>query len=296
MGGLKILLTGANGFIGRNLLRHLEPKFSVLGLQRTIATEPFCLQVDFNDQIGLEQIFQSFQPDVVIHLASNTNRTRAMHELPKFIDANLNLTNQLLLAGISLQTPPKFIFLSSAEVYGPQSGCLDESTITNPVSPYGISKVCAENLLALYNRNYGISAHILRVFNVYGNGQDPGFFFADLMRAYREGTVFEMTAGEQKRDFIYIQDLIRAIEIFIHRPNLLECVNISSGNAISLSRVVEIFNDKVKGQLVVSKTLPYRANEIWEIAGNNSKLIRLGFQLLFSIDNGIEVMLEHEKV
>lgn len=296
MGGLKILLTGANGFVGRNLLTHLLPNYAVLGLQRTSPEHPYCLQVDYNDPTRLEAIFQSFQPDVVIHLASNTSRTRAMHELPRFIDANLHLTNQLLLAGITLPQPPKFIFLSSAEVYGPQTGCLDESTQTNPVSPYGISKVYAEELLELYHRNYGIAVHVLRVFNAYGNGQDPGFFFADLMRAYRESKVFEMTGGEQKRDFIYIQDLVRAIEMFIYRPNLFECVNISSGIPISLAHVVEVFSEKVKGQLEVSKTLPYRANEIWEISGNNSTLNGLGFNLLFSLEQGIEAMLGHEKV
>lgn len=292
MDQIKVLVTGANGFIGTHLMPFLQSTYEVLGLQRNGADRIGYKQVDYSNQSEINSIFKSFKPHVVIHLASNTSRTRSMSELPQFLESNVQLTNAILLAGSTLSKPPKYIFLSSAEVYGPQSGSLSEDSPLNPASPYGISKVYSEELFDFYHRNYGVSAHILRLFNAYGVGQNKGFFFADLLDAYKSKREFQMTRGEQKRDFIYIGDVVRAIEMFIHRPVILEYVNLSSGNALSLNAITALFNEKVKGSLTVNQCLPYRTNELWEVSGNNSRLLSLGFTMNFTIEMGLNAMLE----
>lgn len=292
MDQIKVLVTGANGFIGTYLMPFLQSTYEVLGLQRNGADRIGYKQVDYSNQSEINSIFKSFKPHVVIHLASNTSRTRSMSELPQFLESNVQLTNAILLAGSTLSKPPKYIFLSSAEVYGPQIGSLSEDTPLNPASPYGISKVYSEELFDFYHRNYGVSAHILRLFNAYGVGQNKGFFFADLLDAYKSKREFQMTRGEQKRDFIYIGDVVRAIEMFIHRPDILEYVNLSSGNALSLNAITALFNEKVKGSLTVNQCLPYRTNELWEVSGNNSRLLSLGFTMNFTIEMGLNAMLE----
>ena len=292
MDQINVLVTGANGFIGTYLMPFLQSKYKVLGLQRNGADRVGYKQVDYTNQSEINSIFESFYPRVVIHLASNTSRTRLMSELPQFLESNVQLTNALLLAGSTLSNPPKYIFLSSAEVYGPQSGSLSEDTPLNPVSPYGISKVYSEELFDFYHRNYGISAHILRLFNAYGIGQNCGFFIADLLNSYQSKREFQMTRGEQMRDFIYIDDVVRAIEMFIHRPDILEYVNLSSGNPLSLNAITTLFNEKVKGSLTVNQCLPYRTNELWEVSGNNSRLLSLGFTVNFTIEMGLNAMLE----
>ena len=296
MDQIKILVTGANGFIGTYLLPLLKTSFDVLGLQRAGVESSGMMNVDYCNQSELNSIFNSFQPNVVIHLASNTSRTRSMSELPLFLESNVKVTNAILLAGSTLSKPPKYIFLSSAEVYGPQSGRLSEDAPLNPASPYGISKVYSEELFSFYHRNYGISAHILRLFNAYGVGQSKGFFFADILDAHKNKREFQMTRGEQKRDFIYIGDVVRAIEMFIHRPDILEYVNLSSGNALSLNAITTLFNEKVNGSLNVNQCLPYRTNELWEVSGNNNRLLSLGFTINFTIEMGLNAMLEYEKV
>lgn len=292
MDQIKVLVTGSNGFIGTYLMPFLQSTYEVLGLQRNGADRIGYKQVDYSNQSEINSIFKSFKPHVVIHLASNTSRTRSMSELPQFLESNVQLTNAILLAGSTLSKPPKYIFLSSAEVYGPQSGSLSEDSPLNPASPYGISKVYSEELFDFYHRNYGVSAHILRLFNAYGVGQNKGFFFADLLDAYKSKREFQMTRGEQKRDFIYIEDVVRAIEMFIHRPVILEYVNLSSGNALSLNAITALFNEKVKGSLTVNQCLPYRTNELWEVSGNNSRLLSLGFTMNFTIEMGLNAMLE----
>lgn len=292
MDQIKVLVTGSNGFIGTYLMPFLQSTYEVLGLQRNGADRIGYKQVDYSNQSEINSIFKSFKPHVVIHLASNTSRTRSMSELPQFLESNVQLTNAILLAGSTLSKPPKYIFLSSAEVYGPQSGSLSEDSPLNPASPYGISKVYSEDLFDFYHRNYGVSAHILRLFNAYGVGQNKGFFFADLLDAYKSKREFQMTRGEQKRDFIYIEDVVRAIEMFIHRPDILEYVNLSSGNALSLNAITALFNEKVKGSLTVNQCLPYRTNELWEVSGNNSRLLSLGFTMNFTIEMGLNAMLE----
>jgi len=293
---IKVLITGSNGFIGRNLISYLEPNFEVLGLQRSPANKSCCMQVDYNDISQLTRVFETFQPMVVVHLASVTSRTRSMDDFSSFIDANVALTNRLLFIGTSLVKPPKFIFLSSSEVYGPQLGKLTEKASLQPVSPYGLTKAIAESLFDFYYRNYGISAHIIRLFNAFGPGQEKGFFFSDLLASFNENKVFEMTKGEQKRDFIFIDDVTKAIEMFIYRDNILECVNLSSGNPLSLNQIIQMFNLKVNGKLKVNKCIPYRQNEIWEMYGDNELLLSFGYKLDFSISMGLDLMINNEKV
>lgn len=295
MDKLRVLITGVNGFIGQHLFAYLLPNYEVLGLQRSDSQKKGHQKIDFSESSQLKKLFESFQPQVVIHLASSTSRTRSMDDFSLFMESNVELTERLLFHGASLSTPPKFIFLSTSEVYGPQSGSLNETSNLNPVSPYGLSKCFAESVFEYYHRNYGIATHILRLFNTYGPGQSKGFFFADLMSAQNENRVFEMTLGEQKRDFIYIDDVVRAIEMFIHRPNLIEYINLSSGNPVSLNEIVEVFNEIIQGKLKVDPSLPYRSNEIWDLSGNNEKLTELGFALKYSLRDGINALLKSEK-
>ena len=106
MDQIKVLVTGSNGFIGTYLMPFLQSTYEVLGLQRNGADRIGYKQVDYSNQSEINSIFKSFKPHVVIHLASNTSRTRSMSELPQFLESNVQLTNAILLAGSTLSIPP----------------------------------------------------------------------------------------------------------------------------------------------------------------------------------------------
>lgn len=288
MDQITVLVTGANGFIGSHLLNHLSKnnQFKLIGIQR---------RGDENDsyaQTSLINLFQTHKPSVVVHLASNTSRSRDFQVMPAMLDGNVGVTYRLLEAARITAINTKFVFLSSAEVYGPREGMVMETDELKPVSPYGISKVMCEELFDIYRRNFGIETHILRLFNCFGPGQARGFFISDLLHAYYSNQPLEMTKGLQKRDFLFINDVIRAIEIFILKQPMFEIINLSSGKLISLREITELANLMLEPRKIeILDHLPYRPFEIWEMYGNNDRLIRSGMTEFEDFSAGLRTCL-----
>jgi nucleoside-diphosphate-sugar epimerase len=292
--GLKVLVTGANGFIGRQVVLELVSRsdVEVLGLQRSPSDKAFLKEVDYFNSDHMRRIFQEFKPDAVVHLASDTSRSRESKLLPRFLEANVSLSHCLLEAAAACSLNPKFVVFSTSEVYGPQEGILNESANLRPVSPYGVSKKMMEQLFEYYARLYGMHCDVFRLFNAYGIGQSEGYFLADLSKAFAVKQVFNMTKGEQQRDFVYIKDVVNAVVFSIRRTEGFNVYNLSTGNLVSLNEVVEKFETLIAPRpLQVRKDLPYRSNEIWRMGGDPSKLKQAGFQCAFDLDAGLKEML-----
>ncbi|MFN4910265.1 MAG: NAD-dependent epimerase/dehydratase family protein [Flavobacteriales bacterium] len=296
MGQLRVLITGAQGFLGQHFMRFFEnrPMDAFLGLTRGRSNASSHLQtIDYDKEDELLKIFYAFKPNVILHLASNISRTRDFSEIEDFLKDNVGLTQKLLDASLSMVENPLFVYFSTSEVYGPQEGILKEDALPRPVSPYGYSKWAAERLVKHYHDSKGLPALVLRIFNVYGTHQPSPFFMADLVSAYEQKKPFIMTKGEQARDFIYVDDLIRAVEILINSYETFDTINICSGKPLSLKQVVEEFIEMVgKENLAIEKSLPYRAHEIWCLAGDNSKLHAKGFTPQYSLRDGLHALIK----
>ncbi len=286
---MKILITGADGFVGKHICDFFEkkPHFKYLGLVRAIKeTEHYKLKKTNYKLTELIELLNWYQPDVLIHLAAQTSRTRDFTVLESMTDANVLLTNNLLQACAQAPNKIKFIYLSTAEVYGHQEGMITELTETRPVSPYGLSKKWAEDLCINYQNIGYIDLIILRLFNTFGPHQSPGFFISDLLDAVQKSTLFHMTKGEQKRDFLFIEDVVRALVFFCEYKSIHTVFNLSSGEVHSLASIVEKLQAKlpILKKLLV-KDLPYRENELWQLGGNNEKLLQTGFRLKYSFED-----------
>ena len=288
----RILITGGGGYLGSKLSEKLVGSNALI----------FLVDKNFNNQsIGLSQLHNNVKlvhldltqkdlvagvitdinPDYIFHFAALLNRERNFAFYPNLYEVNVGGTFNLLEA---LRDIPYLglYYSSSSEVYGIKNPApFHEEQIPAPASPYSLSKVMAEQLIKTYSDIHQKPFTILRIFNFYGAGMPENFFINQLIATLKSNKQFDMTGGEQIRDFIYIEDLLNAIiGISKSEPCRGEIINICSGKGIKLKEIAtEIAQQMGKIHLLKIGVLPYRVNEVWEMVGNSSKLSRFGIDL-----------------
>ncbi len=218
---MKILLTGAKGNLGRELIRQAD--FDIV-------------QINRGDWAGLDDKL-SRNIDVVIHAASDLH-TSASASPAALMDSNL-VSTAALLESVRRHEIPRFVFLSSCAVYGEDMRTNEDSPCC-PVSINGITKWLNERLIAEFCSAHGIKYEILRVFNMYG-GHDNFSILSHLQHALNTGSPFTLNnMGIAQRDFIHVADVasvvLRLLEISVPYTHL----NVGTGVATKISTLVEL--------------------------------------------------------
>lgn len=220
---MRILITGAAGFIGSHLAEAYRDAGHEVGLLDNLSTGrrenlppglPFW-EVDLAEEARLESVFRSFCPEVVSHHAAQVN-LRLSWERPQH-DARTNILGSLALLHQAVKWQTRKILYSSSggAVYGePQSLPVRETHPVRPRSNYGVSKYATELYLQTFHANSGLGYVILRYPNVYGPRQDPAgeagvvaIFTTELLRG-EQSRIFG--DGSKTRDYVYIGDIIDA--------------------------------------------------------------------------------------
>jgi len=219
---MKVLVTGGAGFIGSHVVdRLVEEGHNVVvvdnlstGKRRNVNRAASLYKLDIQSW-RLERVFRNERPNVVMHLAAQINVRRSVSD-PVF-DAQVNILGTMNVLQQAVQHGArKVIFASSGgAIYGDQEIFpAPESHMTNPLSPYGISKLCGEHYLSYYQRASGIHVVSLRFANVYGPRQDPegeagvvSIFIQKMLNG--EQPVINGN-GRQTRDFVYVEDVAEA--------------------------------------------------------------------------------------
>jgi UDP-glucose 4-epimerase len=219
---LKVLVTGGAGFIGSHVVDALvEEGHKVLvvdnlstGKKEHLNPEATFYQLDIRAP-ELEEVFRREKPDLVNHHAAHVDVRHSVID-PRY-DADVNIAGSLnLLECARRHRVSKFIYASSGgAVYGePEYLPCDEKHPVNPLCPYGVSKLTVESYLSVYGYAYGLRYVILRYPNVYGPRQDPtgeGGVVAIFARHMVRGeSVVINGSGEQVRDFVHVDDIVRA--------------------------------------------------------------------------------------
>jgi UDP-glucuronate 4-epimerase len=221
------LVTGACGFIGTNLcLSLLDEGHKVIGVDaftnnygrdRKVLNKSDLqkyanfklLEIDLLVS-PLEHLLENI--DVVYHLAGHPSVQNSWGEDFKlYIDRNILLTQRLLRAAAEVECP-KFVNSSSSSIYG-RAGTTPtvENSEKIPISPYGVTKLAAENLVTLFGSEFGLNTISLRYFTVFGPRQRPDMAFNKLIRAGLEGSKFPLYGdGSQIRDFTFVADVVEA--------------------------------------------------------------------------------------
>ncbi|WP_432357130.1 NAD-dependent epimerase/dehydratase family protein [Sporosarcina sp. UB5] len=242
---MKVLITGGYGFIGSHVAdRFYKEGYDVYiiddfstGRRDRVAFKHKGYNLSVEDA-ACEEVFRSFPFDVVVHLAAQASVHASMNDPKGDAESNvLGLVNMLTLA--EKYKVRKFLFASTAAVYGARAKVpLTEKDVTNPISPYGISKWIGETYCAKWKQLYGLDTVCFRFSNVYGPRQgsdgEAGVvakFHSCLLNGSTLGIFGD---GEQTRDFIYVEDVADALFRASH-SDLTGVYNLSTNTETSVN-------------------------------------------------------------
>jgi nucleoside-diphosphate-sugar epimerase len=253
-------VTGAAGFIGSNLCEQLvadghdvigadrfsdyyDPelkKLNAASLESLSGFELFELNLATDN---LENLFSGV--DIVFHLAAQAGvRSSWGDTFDTYVTDNILVTQRLLEASRNTELR-KFVLASTSSVYGDAETLpTSESSPLLPISPYGLTKLCAEQLATLYMSQWGIPLTTVRYFTVYGPRQRPDMGFLKFMRAISMGTPITVYGdGTQTRDFTYVGDAAQATVSAGMIGDVGDIFNIGGGSPISVMEVITILEE-----------------------------------------------------
>ena len=256
--------------------------------------------VDILDEITIRQIIHAVQPEFVVHLAASKDRgvdTAAYREGYKTnLIGSLNLIN----ACQDISALTRFVFLGSTDEYGQLHTPFKESDKEAPITAYGASKLAVTEVLRALSRSNKFPSVTLRPTIAYGPGQDDSMFLPALIRALVEGRNFDMSLGEQTRDFVYVDDLVQAIIQALLAPSLCgDVINISSATPIridALAKMTANILGKGAEELLKFGAKDYRTSDVMQYwAANTLAKSLLGWSPTVSLEEGVQRTVDYFK-
>ena len=233
---------GASGFLGSWVVRELVSQQVAVTTVSRVAS-PDGPRLDFEaDMLDLELADVCAEADAIFHLAGTGDVPHSLRDPVGDLRANAETTIAVLDAARRAAQPPRVILASSAAVYGESvSVPMTETHRLLPVSPYGVSKLAAEQYLQVFHRLYGVPAMIVRPFSVYGPGQHK-LVVHDLINRILDGEApLRISAPpDVMRDFVYVEDVAAAIVgLARDAPADGEAYNLASGRGTSLRELAD---------------------------------------------------------
>jgi nucleoside-diphosphate-sugar epimerase len=271
----RVLITGASGFTGQHLLRHLSHHgYDTYGLSRN-ATGEKQHNGNLTSPAALQQAIDKVKPDYIVHLAAITFVPHG--DVAGIYQINLLGTLNLLEAVLAVAPAvDKVVIASTSNVYGNVDRVtIDESVCPAPVSHYANSKLAMEYLARTYMDRLPIM--ITRPFNYTGTGQAGHFLIPKIVSHYRDKRAsIELGNLDVIRDISDVRFVVEVYRRLLESDAAGETVNICSGRPLRLLQVIEIMNE-IAGYNITVKTNPefVRANDIKRLIGSNSRLTAL---------------------
>ncbi|MGI0010631.1 MAG: NAD-dependent epimerase/dehydratase family protein, partial [Nitrosopumilaceae archaeon] len=231
----------------------------------------------------------------IIHLAAMVDASCCEKSPTACFETNLRGTQNIL--EIARKTNAKVIFLSTSHVYGnPQKNPINEDHLTDPLSIYAASKIAGEILCKSYSKSYNIDISVARLFSVYGPRSPDYLVISKIISQILGSNIIKLGNLFPKRDFIYINDVISALELILNKTRGFEIYNIGTGKSYSISDVCKLLTEIASTNIpIVSVRSFSRANEIKEIRADSSKIKRLGWKPITRISDGLRHTFEWYK-
>jgi UDP-glucose 4-epimerase len=297
-----IAVTGGLGFIGRNLVWALrEGRKRVIVLDRrhppTEGGADHSIEyrvVDIREPRSLRQALNG--ADLVFHLAANANGTYSVEHPGEDFQTNCVGTFNVLQAAVEAGVR-RVVYVSSASVYGrPRRFPIGESHPTDPILPYGASKLAGERFGLAFWHSYGLDFVAARPFCVYGPGEDPATSLVEVSRYLRwhlNDRPIQVVgdARRKTRDFVHVSDAVRGLLAVAERAQPEEVLNVGSGTEVSMLKLVERIR-QVAGGTVRVRELPAIADDTYRLVADISRLRALGYAPRVALDEGIAGLIE----
>ncbi len=251
----RIAITGGAGFIGSNLLLQLLPKYpsyffvnvdcltyagNLSNLRSVETCDNYTFEkLDIRNRSAVADCFERHRIDSVIHLAAESHVDRSIDGPMLFVQTNVIGTANMLEAALKQRERIgqfRFHHVSTDEVYGSlgDTGYFAETTPYRPNSPYAASKAAADHLVRAYHKTYGLDVVTTNCSNNYGPYQFPEKLIPLMIRNAREGLPLPVYGdGKNVRDWLYVEDHCRALDLVFHRGSAGETYNIGGHNEIA---------------------------------------------------------------
>lgn len=300
----KVLISGCAGFIGSNLANELVKQgHSITGIDDlssgkldNVKNIKVCVR---NINENLKDIFEYERFDYVFHLAAFVNLRESVKYPTVCCDNNV-VGSMHLIDYCRKYNVKRLIFSSTGgAIYSPDAPIpWQEDSVLDPQSPYGLSKLWIEQYLKMANKLYGLDYSILRYGNVYGPRQDPKgeagvvSIFLDALLQGRDLKMFGN--GEQRRDFVYVDDVVRA-NVLMMNETRNETYNAGSNSSISVNEVAKQLTDQL-GIIPAWQYLPEIKGEVFETKLSYDKIKKnCGWEPQISFKEGIQKTIEWRK-
>ncbi|MFC2141359.1 NAD-dependent epimerase/dehydratase family protein [Acidobacteriota bacterium] len=277
-----IAVTGSKGFIGHHLVDKLRK------------TEHKLLEIDIaagTDILSIDDMNKLPPFGVMVHLAAKTFVPESYIESRGFYQTNIMGTINCL--ELCKKNNANMIF-ASTYVYGkPKYLPIDERHPIDTWNPYATSKIVGEHLCEAYSRDFSVNCHILRIFNIYGQGQDKRFLVPTIIDGVIKGKL-KLENATSKRDFVYYLDVLNALILCIYSKNSGCFVyNVGSGKSSSVEQVVDIVMSIMNRDVEVEYGNIVRKSEVHNVVADISKIeSAMGWVPEYSLEDGLNMQID----
>ncbi|MFH0922864.1 MAG: NAD-dependent epimerase/dehydratase family protein [Candidatus Micrarchaeota archaeon] len=272
----RVLITGASGFIGRHFAASQADKFKMIIPPK---------QFDVSDW---KQVNALPDADAVLNLAAISS-IPACKQSPRECFA-INAGGTVNMLEYCRSRGSRLVQASSVSVYGkPKHLPVSETHERNPITLLGQSKAAAEIACEAYAVEFGLPVTAVRMFSVYGPGQNAGYMISSFIRQALEEKRVSFEHGERKRDLLYIDDAVPALaNALLLKKKGFEAVNLGSGESVSVSRVAELVALECGVSNLSESEKSKREGEVDEIRADNSKAKKLlALKVRTNIEEGV---------
>ena len=309
-----ILITGGAGFIGSTLANFYKENNQVVIIDDLSMGDVSNLddsenitfiKGDVTDEKLLDAIFQKYEFNYIFHLAAIASVADSVARPVESHKVNFDSVLSLLEISRKQKKLKRLVFASSAAVYGDEPTLpKQEESVIRPLTPYAIDKFAAEKYVVDYYHLYDVPTSAVRFFNVYGPKQNPESPYSGvisiMMDRYKkllnkeaiDFTVFG--DGTQSRDFVFIEDVIQALDLIAtSQDSLGEVYNIGTGKAINLNELVSIV-DNFLGINLPIRYEDERSGDIKHSLADISKVTEIGYEPNYTVKTGLEKYVSYE--